>query len=59
VLFLVIIIVVINNHYHYYGNEGTTEAAKPDEANSPEKAVNLNLVQQETAYGLHLPAPVA
>ncbi len=56
-LFLVIIIVVINNHYH--GNEGTTEAAKPDEANSPEKAVNLNLVQQETAYGLHLPAPVA
>ncbi len=38
---------------------GATEAAKPDEASSPEKAVSPNLVQQQTAYGLHLPAPVA
>ena len=33
------------------------EVAKP-EASSPEKAVSLNVVQQETACGLHLPAPV-
>ncbi len=58
-IFIIVNFITIIHYYNYQGNEDTTEAAKPDEASSPEKAVSLNLVQQETACALHLPAPVA